>query len=191
MSGKPPRRFAQFREAALRLRASRDRRAACMEVDALLHSGVLHEVDLEWNDHAERAVECLHRTISENDVGTRLDIFALCYHREVLEALRMALIRVVESVDQWPDAPEEEAALRARIDHAASLRARIDADVAYIDGRVRADVGDGRGLAALLTEDPWTPDEAALTPMLRDASARWRGWWLDWFPGHEEKIAAG
>lgn len=191
MSGNHSRRFAQFRDAALRLRASRDRRAARMEVDALLHSGVLHEVDLEWDDHAECAVECLHRTISENDVGTRLDIFALCYHREVLEALRMALGRVVESVDQWPEEPEEEAALRARIDHAARLCAEMDAAVAYVDGRVRSDVGDGRGLAVMLTEDAWTADEAALTPALRDASARWRGWWLDWFQEHEGKISAG
>ena len=59
---------------------------------------------------------------------------------------------------------------------AMSRRAESDAPLAALGATpVRADLSD----------------EAALTPMLRDASALWRGWWLDWFHAHEEKIAAG
>lgn len=186
--GAPPRRFAQFRDAALRLRSGQDRRSARAEVDALLRAGVLHEVDLEWDDHADCSVECLRRTVSETAV--RLDAVALCYHREVIEALRWGVTRMVEAIESWPGGGADGTATDA-LDHAASLRVEMDAAVARIDREVFAAIGKGRGIAVLVTDGPWTADEAVVTPALRDAAARWRGWWLDWFQEHERKIAAG
>lgn len=180
--------FNEFLSAAVQMRTRADRRKARAEVDKMIARGALQYVDRDWDSISTAAREALEASLTPR--GIRRDVLALFYHREQIEAVRMAVCRAFD-IDTWPNG-DQLRVVQDRMAHAEKLRAEIDVVARFHDKRV-ADTswGDRGPLLCRVSSGRWTPAEMEFVPTLSASSAHWSGWWLDWFREHERKISAG